>query len=498
MRKTRATRESTCSITTSNTANNNSKKRKSFVFFVTIMMLLTLASNIFNVILLSYIESKKKSDEAISRKVKVRKSWSEENKRFSDRMFYRLFRMHRPCFNRLCSRIQSAVGEKEFKSENYIEKLKRLGSSTPESRMFHAAQSTSGTYILGEIKVCLALRYLAGGTYLNLYLWYNADPNYIMQVVHNVIEHWFCNDRVITIDIYKNLFQSSTTIQRISREFATGSGGILQGCIGAIDGWLVKIKCPSLFEVINPGKYMSRKGFFSLNVQAIVDKKKRILWRHIGQKGSSHDSSVFKNTKLYQHLLLISNELFEKGLYLVGDSAYSIRNFILCPYDNTRPNSNEDSFNYFLSSQRIYVECAFGEIDRRWGVFWKPLEGSLVNHKHTIDAAMCLHNFIVEYREEMKNNGMSVDSEEYENEELRYDSDEYLLENPGETIGVFGDNVGVRGRQETDQTLQINRGLELRDKLCEALKDAGLSRPGNSSIIMHRDRHNRTVETNNE
>ena len=174
-------------------------------------------------------------------------------------------------------------------------------------------------------------------------------------MIRDVIDNWFCNNQVMEINIYKNVLQDPIQLQRITSEFSTKSNGILKGCFGAIDGWLVKIKCPTLLEVNNPGKYMSRKGFFALNVQAIVDKRKRILWRHIGQKGSSHDSTVFKNTKLYQHLVLISNDLYEKGLYLVGDSAYSIRSFLLCPYDNTRPNTKEDSTasSYFFSAPRL-------------------------------------------------------------------------------------------------------------------------------------------------
>ena len=57
--------------------------------------------------------------------------------------------------------------------------------------------------------------------------------------------------------------------------------------------------------------------------------------------------------------------LSEMGCYLVGDSAYALSPYLLCPYDNTQVDSAEDTFNYFLSSSRIYVECCFGEVDRR-------------------------------------------------------------------------------------------------------------------------------------
>ena len=55
--------------------------------------------------------------------------------------------------------------------------------------------------------------------------------------------------------------------------------------------------------------------------------------------------------------------------FLIGDSAYSIESFILTPYDSPNPRTPEDDYNFFHSSARITVECAFGEIDLRWGYF---------------------------------------------------------------------------------------------------------------------------------
>lgn len=64
-------------------------------------------------------------------------------------------------------------------------------------------------------------------------------------------------------------------------------------------------------------------------------------------------------------------DLLDLGLYLVGDSAYAIRSFLITPFENAAPRVPKDSFNYHHSSTcRIWVECAFGEIDMRWGIFW--------------------------------------------------------------------------------------------------------------------------------
>ena len=78
-------------------------------------------------------------------------------------------------------------------------------------------------------------------------------------------------------------------------------------------------------EVINPGKYFSHKGFYRIIIQAIKDKDKKILWHAVGQKGSSHNSKVFNESGLGKYLLEIADDLHAKGLYIVGDSAYSLQ-----------------------------------------------------------------------------------------------------------------------------------------------------------------------------
>ena len=54
------------------------------------------------------------------------------------------------------------------------------------------------------------------------------------------------------------------------------ANGVIGGCVGAIDGLLVKIYKPPL-PVQNPARFMSRKHFFALNVQAICDSNTKFL-----------------------------------------------------------------------------------------------------------------------------------------------------------------------------------------------------------------------------
>jgi len=79
-------------------------------------------------------------------------------------------------------------------------------------------------------------------------------------------------------------------LKEIGADFSVDSYGCFLGCIGAIDGLAIRIKC--LSNVPDFGNYFCRKNFYALNVQAICDRKKRILWISAGHQGSTHDSTV--------------------------------------------------------------------------------------------------------------------------------------------------------------------------------------------------------------
>ena len=138
-------------------------------------------------------------------------------------------------------------------------------------------------------------------------------------------------------------------MQEVALGFSSGSNGVLNGCIGAIHDSIVKIMRPSKKDgVRNPSSssFFSRKGFYGVNVQAIVDKKKRIIYRNILSRGAEHDSTAFKNSNLYKWLLLNWKWLSRRGFYFIGDSAYALKSFILTPYDNVLHGTLEDSYNF--------------------------------------------------------------------------------------------------------------------------------------------------------
>ena len=72
--------------------------------------------------------------------------------------------------------------------------------------------------------------------------------------------------------------------------------------------------------------YRNRKGWFSLNVQAVCDANRCFTNVVSRWPGSTHDSRIFDNSVLRDEL--------EQGKYdgvLLGDAGYALRKYLLVP-----------------------------------------------------------------------------------------------------------------------------------------------------------------------
>ena len=177
-----------------------------------------------------------RSESAKSRIPKKRKLWSNEEARFSDRIFYRLFRMPHVAFHNLCHRIEKTVGSAVFKSEKYLLSMKKQGHSNRINSMYCNSCAKNGDYICGEMKVVLTLRYLGGASYLDLYAWLNIEPNYIITLAKKVCREWFCNNEVININIYKDVLNNVERLNQITHEFSQRSDGAF---LAVLELWMV-------------------------------------------------------------------------------------------------------------------------------------------------------------------------------------------------------------------------------------------------------------------
>ncbi|XP_045106663.1 putative nuclease HARBI1 [Portunus trituberculatus] len=163
----------------------------------------------------------------------------------------------------------------------------------------------------------------------------------------------------------------------------------MPGVIGAIDGTHIPIPGPSHERQA----YINRKGFPSIQLQAVCDAKLRFINILTGWPGSVHDARVFRNSPLYT---LLENGNFPEDYHLLGDSAYTLQPYMLVSYrDNGHLLPWQVNFNHIHSTSRVIMERAFGLLKSKFRRLQK-LEMIDVERIPLVIAGACvMHNIIL-------------------------------------------------------------------------------------------------------
>lgn len=164
----------------------------------------------------------------------------------------------------------------------------------------------------------------------------------------------------------------------------------MPGVVGAIDCTHIAIQRPS---VDNSELFRCRKGYFSLNVQAVCGPDLRFHSIIARWPGSVHDSRIFENSRLCAELETNLNPRY----HLLGDSGYSLKTYLLTPVLSPS-NDKEVAYNRSHARTRNTVERAFGVLKRRFGYLGKPIRTHLETTKAIIVASVVLHNIAVQTR----------------------------------------------------------------------------------------------------
>ena len=98
--------------------------------------------------------------------------------------------------------------------------------------------------------------------------------------------------------------------------------------------------------------FLNRKGFFSINLQAIADADWKFLWYSMETAGGTHDSLAFKVSELGRSL---EDKGLPKDYWIAGDDAYACSEYLLTPYakQSCRGCRERDDFNFYQSRCRI-------------------------------------------------------------------------------------------------------------------------------------------------
>ncbi|XP_075786847.1 uncharacterized protein LOC142829677 [Pelodiscus sinensis] len=132
---------------------------------------------------------------------------------------------------------------------------------------------------------------------------------------------------------------------------------------GAIDGTHIPIRAPEH----QASRYVNRKGYFSMILQALCDHRGQFTDINVGWSGKAYDARVYRNSSVCQRLqagTFFPDRHIRVGdvdmpVCLVGDAAYPLQLWLMKPYTG-HFNPSRQAFNARLTRAHIVVEGAFG------------------------------------------------------------------------------------------------------------------------------------------
>ncbi|XP_018377351.1 PREDICTED: putative nuclease HARBI1 [Trachymyrmex cornetzi] len=247
------------------------------------------------------------------------------------------------------------------------------------------------------IQLMVALRFYATGSFLKTI----GDFCAISEVSAHDIIHRVSPAIAALRDEFIKLPISPEEIRVSQREFFETAKFIR--VIGCIDCTHVRIQS---YGGKDSELYRNRKGYFSLNIQVVINAKLEIIDIVARWPGSAHDSTIFNHSRI--------KSLFEANRFgdalLLGDSGYPNLPYLMTPLLNpTKP--AEHLYNEAQIRTRSRIERCFGIWKRRFAVL------SIGSRFHTVQkmlpiviATAILHNIA-----QQKNEPNVINPEIYDN-----------------------------------------------------------------------------------
>ena len=189
------------------------------------------------------------------------------------------------------------------------------------------AKNSSGSSISPKTRLAVTLRWLAGGSHLDLcFAWGVAHSTFFSErgVLWPVIE---AIDDAFALGFPVN---DLDRLAELSKGFYDHSGGILDGCVLAVDGFGVPTRCPYKKEVPAQKDYQFRKGGFAIIAIAGCDVDSRFITATAKHSGSTNDIIAWQSSKLYKWLE-VDNGLPSK-YFCIGDEAFTNTQQFLSPW----------------------------------------------------------------------------------------------------------------------------------------------------------------------
>jgi len=284
--------------------------------------------------------SEKKTRKAIY--VRERIEWEKHIQHLAEEgpeAFLRMYRMEYRSFRKLCNIISGKILVND--------EMARL--------------RTRKEGITVEIMLHCLLRWLAGGSYLDIRLSAGISPSYFYNSVYK------CMDAILDSEELAYKFPSTAKeLEEAAQGFELlSTQAAIKGCVACLDGYLLQIKVPSRTETGNVKAYFSgHYQTYGINVQAACDYKCRFVYAATAAPGGANDIAAFRKIGLCEMIQKLPPKKF-----VVGDNAYICSETLLTPFSGVeKEDPAKDAFNFYLSQLRIRIEQTFGLMTQKWRI----------------------------------------------------------------------------------------------------------------------------------
>ena len=231
-----------------------------------------------------------------------------------------------------------------------------------------------------ELQVLIALRFLATGTFHRVMgdlvgIERTTAGKKIRKVIHALAG---LRERFVKLPVTRR------DVEATKRDFHRLAG--FPEVLGAIDCTHVRIICPALPD---NERYRNRKGYMSINVQAVCNANYKITNVVARWPGSTHDSRIWENSRVAA--MMEAGEI--DGIF-VGDGGYRCTEYMMTPL-RTPATPGERRYNKAQARTRNPIERTFGMLKTKFPCLALGMRTNPARCGNAIIAAVVLYNIAI-------------------------------------------------------------------------------------------------------
>ncbi|PNF14277.1 hypothetical protein B7P43_G07084, partial [Cryptotermes secundus] len=238
-------------------------------------------------------------------------------------------------------------------------------------------------------------RYLGSGcTMTDLHLYFHLGISALSKIVKQVTQEIWRTTKSVCL-----AQPDAKKWKCIAEDFYSAAN--YPNCVGAMDGRHVRVIQPTH----TGSMYYNYKHYFSVVLLAMCNSNYLFTFVDIGAYGKESDSTVFKNSALYDAIKNNTlklptakpiSEYFNTHLpyVIVADEAFALSGHAMHPYPKKSSTTRKKVYNYCHSRARRFIESSFGLLSNKWRIFHRPMNVGLSLAEDIIKACCILHNFV--------------------------------------------------------------------------------------------------------